>query len=121
MRLKVLRRTLIPTNLHPSKLIPLPFYKPALHQPQAPSHKSQQKGRGDTSKLTIQIRTPHKANVHAEIAVVGGAVEAQVDAEGHAGPRGVFGAAVEAAFVGLFALQLLEERVRDGLWREGHG
>lgn len=59
--------------------------------------------------------------MHAQVAVIGAAVEAEVDAEGHAAPGGIFGAAVKADLVGLLALQLLEDVVRDCLGCErGH-
>ena len=49
--------------------------------------------------LTIEVCGAHERDVDTEIAVDGGAVEAQVDAERHRRPCWVFGAAVEADLV----------------------
>lgn len=45
---------------------------------------------------TIEVRRPHKGNVNTEVTVVGGAVEAQVDAKGNGRPGRVLLSAVEA-------------------------
>lgn len=60
--------------------------------------------------------------MHAQIAVDGGAVETEVDAEGHGGPGGVFGAAVEADFIRSGgAAEFVEEGLRGGFGGEvGH-
>lgn len=72
------------------------------------------------SALTIEVGRAHKRDVHAQIPVVGGAVETEVDAKGDRGPRRVLRAAVEADLVGFLALQLLEDAVGLGLGRESH-
>ena len=76
---------------------------------------------GSGAQLTVQIGTSHKADMYAQVAVVGRAIQTQVDAEGHARPGGVFGAAVEADLVGLLALEPLKDGVRGCFGREGHG
>lgn len=45
---------------------------------------------------TVEVSRPHKGNVNAEVAVVGRAIEAEVDAKGDRGPCWVLLAAVEA-------------------------
>ena len=52
--------------------------------------------------------------------MVCGAVETQVNAERHAGPRRVFRAAVEADLVGFPALQFVEDAERFAFGRERH-
>ena len=69
--------------------------------------------------LTIQINTPNKRNMHAEIPMRSRAIQTQIYPERHATPGGRFGAAVEAGLVGLLPLQLLEEGVREGFGGEG--
>ena len=58
--------------------------------------------------------------MHAQITVIRRAVQTQVDAERHTGPRRVLGSAIEADFVGFAALQFVEDPVRFGLGRERH-
>ena len=53
------------------------------------------RGRG-LGRHTVEVSRPDKGNVDAEVAVVGGAVETQVDAKGDRGPGRVLLAAVEA-------------------------
>ena len=72
-------------------------------------------------QLTVEVGALDEGNVHTQVAVVGRAVQAQVDAEGHAAPGRIFGAAIEADLVGFLALQLLEDFVRLALGRQcGH-
>ena len=61
------------------------------------------------SRLTIKVSAPHETDVYTEVAVVGGAVETQVDAERDGRPGGVLGTAVEADLIGFGALQTLED------------
>lgn len=49
---------------------------------------------------TVEVGRPDKGNVDAEVAMVGGAVETQVDAEGDRCPGGILLAAVEADLAG---------------------
>ena len=67
--------------------------------------------------LTIQVRTPHKTDVHAQVAVVRRAVQAQIYTERHTRPGGIFRTAVKADLIRFLALQLVEDGVRDRFWR----
>lgn len=64
------------------------------------------------TRLTVQVGTPHKRNVHTKVPVVRGTIQAQIDAKWHRTPRWVFGAAIEADLIGFLALQLLKDGVR---------
>ena len=64
------------------------------------------------TRLTVQVGTPHKRNVHTQISVVRRTIQAKVDTKWHRTPRWVFGAAIEADLIGFLALQLLEDGVR---------
>lgn len=46
--------------------------------------------------LTIEVCGSNEGYVDTKIAVVRGAVEAEVDAKGNRGPRRIFGTAIEA-------------------------
>ena len=72
------------------------------------------------SALTIEVGRAHKRDVHAQIPVVGGAVETEVDAKGDRGPSRVLRAAVEADLVGFLALELLKHPVRFAFGSESH-
>ncbi len=67
------------------------------------------------------IGRPHERDVHTQIPVVGGTVQAQVYAEGDGRPRRVLCAAVKADIIALFPLQLLEDGVGCCFRRERHG
>ena len=58
--------------------------------------------------------------MHAQIPVVGGAVETEVNAKGDRRPGRVLCAAIEADLVGIVALQLLEDAVGLGFGCESH-
>jgi len=60
---------------------------------------------------TIEVGGAHKRDVHAQVAVVRGAVEAEVDAERHRRPRRVLLAAVKAY---LMAPRVSTSPKRDG-------
>jgi len=51
---------------------------------------------GVRGRRTVEVGRPDKGNVDAEVAVVGGAIEAQIDAQGDGRPGRVLLAAVEA-------------------------
>ena len=55
--------------------------------------------------------------MHPQIPVIRRAVQAQIYTKRHTGPGGILCAAVEADFVRFFALELVEDRVRDGFGR----
>lgn len=58
--------------------------------------------------------------MHSQIAVIGAAVETQIDSKRHTAPCWVLRSTVEADLVGLLALQLLEDFERFRLGRERH-
>jgi hypothetical protein len=57
-------------------------------------------GGGEQKMPTVQVGRAHERDVHAEVPVVRGAVEAQIDAKGHRRPGGILLAAVEAYLEG---------------------
>ena len=69
-------------------------------------------------ELTVEVGALDEGNVHAQVAVVCRAVQAEVDGERDRGPCRILRTAVETDLVGLLAPQLLEEGVRFGL--RGH-
>ena len=71
-------------------------------------------------QLTVEVGALDEGNVHAQVAVVCRAVQAEVDGEGDRGPSRVLCAAVEADLVGLLPSQLLEDGVRLGLCCHSH-
>ena len=60
-------------------------------------------------QLTVEVGALDEGNVHAQVTVVGRAVQAEVDGEGNRGPCRVLCAAVEADLIGLLPPQLVEE------------
>lgn len=71
-------------------------------------------------ELTVEVGALDEGNVHAQVAVVCRAVQAEVDGEGNRGPCRVLCAAVEADLIGLLPLQLCEESLRLVLGRHSH-
>ena len=92
MRLEIFRRRLISTNFHNTKLIPAPFCTGcsisfganALAVP------------GGVLERTVEICGSNKGDVDAEVAMVGGTIQAKVDSERHRRPCWVLRVAVEA-------------------------
>ena len=66
----------------------------------------------------VQVRRPDEGDVDAQITVMSGTVETEVDAKGDGRPCRVLAAAVEADFVGSATFELFEDAVRLGLGRE---
>lgn len=90
--LKELGRRLVAADLHDAKLVPLPFCGGVL----ARARRLPSTAQGEGGSRTVEVGRAHKGNVDAEVAVVGRAVEAQVDAERDRRPCRVLLAAVEA-------------------------
>lgn len=90
--LKELGRRLVAADLHDAKLVPLPFCGGVL----ARARDLPSTAPGEGGSRTVEVGRAHKGNVDAEVAVVGRAVEAQVDAERDRRPCRVLLAAVEA-------------------------
>ena len=63
-------------------------------------------------ELTVEVGALDEGNVHTQVAVVGRAVQAEVDGEGNRGPCRVLCAAVEADLISLLPPQLVEEGLR---------
>jgi hypothetical protein len=51
---------------------------------------------GECGLRTIEVRGSHEGDVDTQVTVVGGAVQAEVDAKGHRRPSRVLGTAIEA-------------------------
>ena len=58
--------------------------------------------------------------MHPQIPMIRTTVQTQINAKRDRGPSRVFGAAVEADLVGFFALELVEDGVREGFGCERH-
>lgn len=106
MGLEVLGGRLVAADLHDAELFPLPDWRASAG------------GRGiGTGEHTVEVGGAHKGDVHAHVTVVGGTVEAQVDAKGHGGPGGVFGAAVEAYLAAVSRMRVEQDRGGGPCWR----
>lgn len=87
MCLEELGRALVATDLHDSKLVPLPNY-PKLATAYSTLYPKYY-------ELTIKVRRSHKRDMHTHVPMVRRAVQTQVDAEGNGRPCRVLCAAVE--------------------------
>ena len=91
---------LVAAHLHDAELVPLPFcWKTKKKKKLDGSGTLRLANCGQSKaeeKRTVEVGGAHEGNVHAQVAVVGRAVETQVDAKGDGRPCGILLAAVEA-------------------------
>ncbi len=87
VRLEVFRGGLVTPDLHNPKLVPLP-----LCQRLSEEHHVTEAG---SWGHTVKVGRTHKRYMYAKITVVGGTIEAEIDAERHGGPCRVLPTAVK--------------------------